>query len=937
MTIIDDNDNDNDDDIFDDSIDVVAIAPKRKLQRDLLGNIIDTYEPITPQSKPIDHPTHHDIDYNNLKTYIYPINYEIRDYQFNIIEKSFYNNMLVALPTGLGKTFIAATVILNYYRWFPQGKIIFMAPTKPLVAQQVKACFDIIGLRDQFAILLDKAKKNRQPIWDEKQIFFTTPQVVENDLTAGLINPKLVSLLIIDEAHKSKGNYAYNNVVKFLNRFNNSFRILALTATPSATVEGIKEIIDNLSITKIEIRTENSIDIIKYFKNKRIDKVDMDFQSHPLISDYLIYLSNALESLLNLANQRHLTNISNPLSLNSFQLFDVSRRNLANRQINDGIKWSNHFLIKTLMFGSNCIKKLKIYGIKNFANYFIEYHQKNYINKKSKNKLLNDFFKDENIIKLMSLIQNVKSTDISHPKIEILIDYIKNFFKTSTYETSKIIIFTEYRESALEIVTTIESLNDKDLAPHIFIGQAPESNSGVDMPSSPNSKKSSSEDAKLKGMNQKVQKQLIKDFKGSKYNILVATSIGEEGLDIGEVDLIVCYDCTSSPIKNIQRLGRTGRKRDGNILMLFADNERKKFDKAMDNYEFIQSYIMKNESDLVQDSPPNRMIPKNIKPSLEKIFIEPNNDLANEDDNDEIIKIATAYMKNSGSQKLKSKANPKEKNAKSNQKIQKQFFMPDNVETGFQNVSTMVKKKNHVKSVAEEKESDKLFDISNIMSSSSPSNSSQIQITSSQNMPDTEVKKQKSTLNSEQGSSGIDIVQFDSDEDSSLAIINNSSGNIKQKTDSKIQNEQEIKDDGHKEEDDSFDFDDGLDVDLVNLGKDSSEPPKKIIKLDKKVNSKSKDKNTTNDDDDDDKLTSNSFEPKDGVLTSQEKTDFYTNYYSPYVNQKFYEPIVTSSYPTNSNKTKLLQKINNLKELTPQQGQEIIAQYNVQASKISRS
>jgi ERCC4-related helicase len=47
---------------------------------------------------------------------------------------------------GLGKTFIAAVVMFNFYRWYPERKIVFLAPTKPLVNQQISACFNIIGI-----------------------------------------------------------------------------------------------------------------------------------------------------------------------------------------------------------------------------------------------------------------------------------------------------------------------------------------------------------------------------------------------------------------------------------------------------------------------------------------------------------------------------------------------------------------------------------------------------------------------------------------------------------------------------------------------------------------------------------------------------------------------------------------------------------------------
>ena len=76
----------------------------------------------------------------------YPTNYPVREYQLQIVGDALFKNTLVSLPTGLGKTFIAAVVMFNYYRWFPAGKVIFMAPTRPLVTQQIGACHDIVGI-----------------------------------------------------------------------------------------------------------------------------------------------------------------------------------------------------------------------------------------------------------------------------------------------------------------------------------------------------------------------------------------------------------------------------------------------------------------------------------------------------------------------------------------------------------------------------------------------------------------------------------------------------------------------------------------------------------------------------------------------------------------------------------------------------------------------
>lgn len=85
-----------------------------------------------------------DLETGNV--WIYPTNYPIRNYQYDIVKQALFKNTLVTLPTGLGKTFIAAVVMYNFYRWYPQGKVIFMAPTKPLVAQQIEACFNIMGI-----------------------------------------------------------------------------------------------------------------------------------------------------------------------------------------------------------------------------------------------------------------------------------------------------------------------------------------------------------------------------------------------------------------------------------------------------------------------------------------------------------------------------------------------------------------------------------------------------------------------------------------------------------------------------------------------------------------------------------------------------------------------------------------------------------------------
>ena len=98
------------------------------------------------------------------------------------------------------------------------------------------------------------------------------------------------------------------------------------------------------------------------------------------------------------------------------------------------------------------------------------------------------------------------------------------------------IIFSQYRDSVHEIAELF-AVHKPLVKAMSFVGQ------------STGSKSSSS-----KGLTQADQLRVVKAFRDGDYNTLVATCVAEEGLDIGEVDLIICYDAHKSPIRLIQRV-----------------------------------------------------------------------------------------------------------------------------------------------------------------------------------------------------------------------------------------------------------------------------------------------------------------------------------------------------------------------------------------------
>ncbi|KAJ6119203.1 ATP-dependent DNA helicase mph1 [Penicillium sp. IBT 18751x] len=566
------------------------------------GPLTPREEDFAPPEK-VEPPTHHKLNKDALDQWWYPTNLgTIRDYQFNITQKGLYHNLLVALPTGLGKTFIAATIMLNWFRWTKDSQIIFVAPTKPLVSQQVTACLDIAGIpRSQTTMLTGGASPGiRAEEWQSKRVFFMTPQTLINDLKTGIADPKRIVLLVVDEAHRATGGYAYVEVVKFLRRFNKSFRVLALTATPGSTVESVQAVIDGLDISRVEIRTESSIDIRDYVHSRNIEIETFEN------SDEMLFCMDLLSTTLRpLVDQLRTMNAywgRDPMGLTAFGLTKARQQWMASdagRNANFGLKGKVNAIFTVLASLAHAIDLLKFHGIVPFYRH-IQHFKSNTDGQKG-GKWQKQVVQDESFKKLISHLEPWSKNPefIGHPKLEYLKSVILNHFMDrgegkenidgNSQPATRVMIFVHFRDSAEE-VTRVLKRYEPMIRPHVFVGQSSAKGS--------------------EGMDQKTQLKIIQEFKKGTYNTIVATSIGEEGLDIGEVDLIVCYDSSASPIRMLQRMGRTGRKRAGNItLLLMKGKEEDSYIKAKDNYEKMQQMIASGSRFTFHDDRSARILP----------------------------------------------------------------------------------------------------------------------------------------------------------------------------------------------------------------------------------------------------------------------------------------------------------------------------------------
>ncbi|OCF45579.1 hypothetical protein I317_00481 [Kwoniella heveanensis CBS 569] len=584
---------------------------------DWVGALAPAPPPLVDMNAPYE-PQRHLPNSATINTYIYPTNRPKRDYQYEIVKACFADNCLVALPTGLGKTFVAGVVMLNFYRWFPTGKIVFLAPTRPLVNQQIEACQLSCGIPSKDAAVMtgqSVSAKERTRLWEDRRVFYCTPQTLDNDLKKGAVDPRDIVLAVFDEAHKASGSYAYTTILAYITAHHPYFRVLALTATPGADVPRVQAVVDALHISRIEIREAEAPEIRKYMNEKHTERhiVPMSDVIENFRDRWAALMRPHVAKLVekDILNDRDL----DCKRLRPFRL--TAKRMEIARDRNSGLKWAFGSLT-ALEKMARAMGNLLEFSLGMFHTSLVEIaggmdsagkksNTKGSANSMRNNtefqKLLRDVEVEMNMIRIG---KDGRSKADKHPKMQQTLDLLLAHFSQAEEEETTLgqkndtraMVFCSYRACVLDIV---EMLNQHSglLRATKFVGQS--AGKGEDD----------------KGFNQKEQKKTINEFKDGKYNILVSTSIGEEGLDIGEVDFVVIYDMPKQSIKLLQRIGRTGRKRDGKVHVLMSENrEDTNWETAQQTHRDIQEEILHSRNlELFEDVEP--LVP--ISPSPECI------------------------------------------------------------------------------------------------------------------------------------------------------------------------------------------------------------------------------------------------------------------------------------------------------------------------------
>jgi len=468
---------------------------------------------------------------------------EYRKYQINIAKSADKKNTMVVLPTGLGKTVIALLLISRKLE-NKSNKILFLAPTKPLVNQHKSFLREHLEIdEEEISIFTGEIAPNkRKNIWKKSRIIISTPQVIENDLLNNRLDLEDVSFIIFDECHHAVGEYSYVFISEMYQKQRKDRLILAITASPGNDILKIKEVCNNLDIRNIEIRTKYDPDVKPYVHDLKITWKEIKLPNDFAFTIQL--LKKALSERLKFLKDLELIESSSVSSINKRKILDAQKK--IQKEIRSRPKPPS-VLFKAASVQSEAIKiyyaleLIQTQGVNAFINYFQRMGKEAETKKASKSS--RKIITDNNIIEAIAY---AKSLEIEHPKINKIKEIVKEQLKNNP--ESRIIIFTHYRDTSSYISDILKDL--KDSRASRFIGQSTKIGD--------------------KGLSQRQQADIIKKFKSGDLNVLIATSVAEEGLDIPSTDLVVFFEPIPSEIRAIQRRGRTARKMPGKVVILIT-------------------------------------------------------------------------------------------------------------------------------------------------------------------------------------------------------------------------------------------------------------------------------------------------------------------------------------------------------------------------------
>ncbi len=467
---------------------------------------------------------------------------EKRAYQTNIADVAKDDSTLVVIPTGMGKTIIAFLVMADVKLKKPDKKILFLAPTKPLVNQHAGDIKELLEIDKPKVFTGDVKPEEREELWKENDTIVSTPQVIRNDLMAQRISLDEVSMVIFDEAHRAVGGYSYVYIAEQYKKEDGL--VLGLTASPGSETEHITSVCETLGIENVEIRTKYDPDVVNH-----VQKMDMKWIDVKLPKKHRRVVEKLKEILtrdIKKLQKYGFLEGKNPKRVSRKKIIEASNQ-IQGRLHSDGDPslYNAASIAASALKIDHAVDQAETQGPEVLKDYLDKL--KNEAESRGGSKASRRIMNSDEMNEVLALLKNF---DEEHPKVPKTVDIVNKQFRKK--QDSRIIVFTNYRNTAQKLTRVLAE--EKGVKPIRFVGQADKEGD--------------------KGLKQREQLEAIERFEDGTYNVLVATSIGEEGLDIPATDLVVFYEPVPSEIRTIQRRGRTARERKGKVAILITKKTR---------------------------------------------------------------------------------------------------------------------------------------------------------------------------------------------------------------------------------------------------------------------------------------------------------------------------------------------------------------------------
>ncbi len=466
---------------------------------------------------------------------------EKRRYQLQLAGTAKQADTLVCLPTGLGKTTVSLLVTAERLDTVG-GKALMLAPTKPLVQQHAEFYREALQIPDEEIVVFtgDVRPDDRAELWDSASIVIATPQVVENDLVGNRVSLADVTHLTFDECHRATGEYAYVYIAERYHADATNPLVTGMSASPGGDEEEILQVCENLGLTEVEVMTEEDADVDEFTHDtdvqwERVDLPDEILEIRDLLNEVI---TERLEDLKELG----VTNTTQPdLSQKKLNGMRAELQKLINNDQSEGYQgMSTHAEVMKLR---RAVELVETQSVESVRRYFER--QREDARSSGASKASQRMVSDPQVRRAM---RKADTYDELHPKFSTARILLAQTLGIG--EGERVIVFTESRDTAEALTEFLGQSFDTQR----FVGQGDKDGSD--------------------GMTQKEQKERLDAFRNGEFEVLVSTSVAEEGLDVPEVDLVLFYEPVPTAIRSIQRKGRTGRQAEGKVVVLLANDTR---------------------------------------------------------------------------------------------------------------------------------------------------------------------------------------------------------------------------------------------------------------------------------------------------------------------------------------------------------------------------